>query len=165
MTSRERAAMVVMEYHGKRCWGYDPVQHAEYEELIAAAIDEAVRDRDMKALDTMAEVVAAAVKDRDMEYWEKCCLVDNVAPTPDGLKEWVTVYGQYCSDTESERWSAWVTSALSVIDRHVPINEIPDALDDARREIERRGTPRANEPPPPSPPHSDEVRNEQDRPA
>lgn len=54
MTPEERAGAVVMDYHGKRCWGYDPVQHAEYEQLIADAIREAVtaeRERCAKAVE------------------------------------------------------------------------------------------------------------------
>jgi len=42
MTEEQRAAGVVQDYHAKRCWGYDPVQHADYETLLAAAIREAV---------------------------------------------------------------------------------------------------------------------------
>lgn len=42
MTPEERASIVVQNYHATRCWGYDPVQYAEYERLIADAIREAV---------------------------------------------------------------------------------------------------------------------------
>jgi hypothetical protein len=42
MTSRERAASVAQNYHAARAWGYDPVQHADYEAMIASAIDAAV---------------------------------------------------------------------------------------------------------------------------
>lgn len=44
MSPEERASHVVQNYHATRCWGYDPVQHAEYERLIAGAIREAVAD-------------------------------------------------------------------------------------------------------------------------
>jgi hypothetical protein len=35
MTAEERAAAAVVEWHGRHVWGYDPVQHAELQELIA----------------------------------------------------------------------------------------------------------------------------------
>lgn len=44
MTARERARAVVQDYHARRGWGYDSVQHAEYETLLAIAIDAAVAD-------------------------------------------------------------------------------------------------------------------------
>lgn len=42
MTPEERARDVVMTYYAEREWGYDPNQHAEYEQRIAAAIRAAV---------------------------------------------------------------------------------------------------------------------------
>lgn len=42
--AQRRAAELVQEYHGRRCWGYDPVQHAEYESLIADALLAAYRE-------------------------------------------------------------------------------------------------------------------------
>ena len=42
MSPAERAAKAVMDFHARRAWGYDPVQHAELEGLIAEAIRQAV---------------------------------------------------------------------------------------------------------------------------
>jgi hypothetical protein len=38
---------------------------------------------------------AQAVKDRDMVWWEKLALVDNVAPEPDAVKDWILKLAQY----------------------------------------------------------------------
>jgi hypothetical protein len=54
MTPEELASLVVMEFYGKRAWGYDPNQHAEYERMIADAIRTAVaaeRERCVKIAD------------------------------------------------------------------------------------------------------------------
>lgn len=45
------------------------------------------RDVDLRAAE--AERLAAAIKDRDMLWWEKCCLVDSVAPTPEEVGNWI----------------------------------------------------------------------------
>ena len=39
----------------------------------------------------VASAIHDAVRDRDMEWWQACALVDNVAPTPEAVKQWIAV--------------------------------------------------------------------------
>ena len=41
MTAGERAAKVVMDFHARRGWAYDPMQHAELQAAIANEIRQA----------------------------------------------------------------------------------------------------------------------------
>lgn len=50
--------------------------------------------------------IRQAVEDRDMEWWEKCCLVDNVEPTPEGVERWIGVLNQYVAECEREKAAA-----------------------------------------------------------
>jgi hypothetical protein len=55
---------------------------------------------------TIAASIQAALDDRDMEWWEKCCLVDNVEPTPEGVDRWIGVLNQYVAECEREKAAA-----------------------------------------------------------
>lgn len=102
------------------------------------------------AVKELTDDIREAVKERDMEWWEKCCLVDNVEPTPDGVSQWVTIYGQYCSETERERCFQIVLTYDDPIQGLSPV-ETRERIAD----VIRCGTPPATEPPAPSPPQSD----------
>ncbi len=58
LTPEQRASTVVVEYHAKRAWGYDPNQHAEYESLIA----DAIRAAELEARTEQRELDAALVE-------------------------------------------------------------------------------------------------------
>ena len=42
-----------------------------------------------------AEQELAAAKDRDFEWWQALCLVDNVAPEPESVKQWLLIESEY----------------------------------------------------------------------
>ena len=41
--------------------------------------------------ETVIFAIQAAVRDRDMEWWQSRALVDNVATTPEAVKQWIAV--------------------------------------------------------------------------
>lgn len=72
MTPRERAANVVMDFHARRSWAYDPVQHAELEGLIAEAIRQAVveeRERCARIADGVAKKAFYGIDESHTDPW------------------------------------------------------------------------------------------------
>lgn len=59
----------------------------------------------------------AARKERDMEWWEKCCLVDNVSPTPEGVQGWIATENGYATQCERERVLAIIAEHREAADK------------------------------------------------
>ena len=51
----------------------------------------------------IAAAIREAVAERDFEWWEKLALVDNVAPTPEAVRDWNARLGQREVAEERER--------------------------------------------------------------
>ena len=49
----------------------------------------------IETLMTRNAELAAAKADRDFEWWQALCLVDNVAPTPLAVKQWLLDVNEY----------------------------------------------------------------------
>jgi uncharacterized coiled-coil DUF342 family protein len=75
-------------------------QYASVSELLTRVGDERdtlrqLAERAEAELAEAKETNRKALSDRDMEWWEKLCLVDNVAPTPEAVKQWVMDENEY----------------------------------------------------------------------
>jgi hypothetical protein len=68
MTAEERAAAAVVEWHGRHVWGYDPVQHAELQELIADQVRAA--EAAAAARQRAADAALVVRLGRNPGYWD-----------------------------------------------------------------------------------------------
>ena len=76
--AKRRAAELVQEYHGRRSWGYDPNQHAEYEQLIAAALLAAAREGERSGAARIRERAAIEAETHDLVCGERDCIAADI---------------------------------------------------------------------------------------
>jgi len=81
---------------------------------IVIGISVALRDeRIEKSLQYLiASAIREAVKDRDMEWWQALACVDNVAPTPEAVRAWVLALSKHFEEEAVDKAVAAEREAL-----------------------------------------------------